>query len=371
MLVFLGRRHMALKSYTRKNCILQKNEPVYHLLLRHWIIQCSKMHMREKIHSTYAYRNLQPSYPKLSSISLSSHALSALIPGCFAPRRKESGTRLETQKLQVVVARYPVMKGGGTENSGGSDGEDDVGSTDGWRCRSGWLMKESAGGLGSSTSASGGSTLEAVGEEGDVLDPGPPPPPTPLPLWRMQQPCWTRPRRGNNERGDAGEADRGGSAGWATIMGEGGERGHAPRGTGQVHVQGVHGVDSMPSLMSSPPRYEPKASPPSSPMNPPPSLPLCPLSSLAPTAPLSKPRSSPEAPLPSSMWWREPDGGGGPNCIGERKCQTIFFVLPLSPPPVCILWMDCPLETYPCCYSRVVPSILHMHGHLNHRLGST
>jgi hypothetical protein len=37
--------------------------------------------MREKMHSTYAYHNLQPSYPKLPSISLGSHALHVLVPG--------------------------------------------------------------------------------------------------------------------------------------------------------------------------------------------------------------------------------------------------------------------------------------------------
>jgi hypothetical protein len=44
-------------------------------------MQCSKMHMREKMYSTYTYRNLQPSYPKLSSICRITSSLHALSLG--------------------------------------------------------------------------------------------------------------------------------------------------------------------------------------------------------------------------------------------------------------------------------------------------
>jgi hypothetical protein len=205
------------------------------------------------MYSTYTYRNLQSSYPKLSSIcrvTSSLHALSLRIANlycsvswrrvCSAPpstpcarsssmmthtscssrslrsstrptsKDKESGTGLETWKLRAVPAHCPATKGGGTENVGDSDGEDDVGSADGRRHRSGWLVKEAAGGLGSSAPASCGYMLGAAGEGLDVLDPG---------------------EQGQG-RAATGEADRGGAAtrGWPA-MGRGGERGHAPHDT--------------------------------------------------------------------------------------------------------------------------------------------
>jgi hypothetical protein len=159
------------------------------------------MHMREKMYSTYTYRNLQPSYPKLSSIcrvTSSLHALSLGIANLYCsvsdimagrllsllclssaslamhtlvlgddahllqlaltekldtPNRtasrslvhppppsllcsskdKESSAGLEMRKLRAVPARCLATKGGGTENVGGSGGEDDVGSADGRR----------------------------------------------------------------------------------------------------------------------------------------------------------------------------------------------------------------------------------------------
>jgi hypothetical protein len=211
--------------------------------------------MREKMYSTYTYRNLQPSYPKLSSIcritsslhalslgianlycsvsdimavrllsllclSSASHAMHALVLSDDAhllqlaltekldtPNRatsrslvhpppsllcsskdKESSAGLEMRKLRAVPARCLAMKGGGTENVGGSGGEDDVGSADGRRRWSGWLVKEAAGGLGSSALASGGYALRAAGEGTGILDLSPPPPPTPPLLWQMPQP---------------------------------------------------------------------------------------------------------------------------------------------------------------------------------------
>jgi hypothetical protein len=134
-------------------------------------------------------------------------------------------------------------------------------------------------------------------------------------------------------------------------MGGEGERGRAPRDAGQVHVQGVRGIESMPSSMLSPPRsgFATELTDES-----PTELAAVSSADSAPTAPPSPPRSDPEAPLPSSLWWWELDGDGGShrnvagavvgdswphqaNCIEvERKCLTIHFVLPLSSPLVCI-----------------------------------
>jgi hypothetical protein len=85
--------------------------------------------MREKMYSTYAYRNLQSSYPKLPSISLGSHALCVLVPGDDA-HLLPLALAEKLDALNRVASYLSVLVLGDVEAlSGGSSLPDD----EGWR----------------------------------------------------------------------------------------------------------------------------------------------------------------------------------------------------------------------------------------------
>jgi hypothetical protein len=97
--------------------------------------------MREKMHSTYAYRNLQPSYPKLPSISLDSHALRTLIPGDDAHLLP----LVLTKKLDApdcVASRLSVLGDAEASSGGGS-----LPGDEGWQHGECWWLRWGRHGL--------------------------------------------------------------------------------------------------------------------------------------------------------------------------------------------------------------------------------